>query len=342
LVGLPFPDESSILLSKRLPNRMNGNHIFLGITVLTAMLFTLGWRFVTLKNARLPLWGWPGLAIILLAELLLFLRVRWVGIYFTPIVWTGYLLFADALVYSLKGSSRMADSLRSLLGLACCSVPLWLVFEAYNLRLRNWTYVGLPQNPLLRGLGYTWSFATIWPAIFETADLLSALGLSRDKQHPPAPSSDKEGARGWWGGGSAGRLSTRLTALVLGLACLTVPLLAPPGARGYLFGAVWVGFILLPDPINYSWGGRSVLRDLEQGETSRLSAFLCSGLVCGILWEFWNYWAGAKWLYVFPMGQNWKVFEMPLPGYLGFPAFAVECLVMYEFLRSLRGKVQGA
>jgi len=39
---------------------------------------------------------------------------------------------------------------------------------------------------------------------------------------------------------------------------------------------------------------------------------------------------------VFPILQGWKVFEMPLPGYLGFPAFALECFVMYEFLRTLR------
>jgi hypothetical protein len=323
---LRFQVESSILLAKLLPNLMNGNHILLGIVMLTAMLGTLGWRYSTLKKASVPAWGWPGLAIILLAELLLFLHVRWVEVFFTPIVWTGYLLFADSLVYSLKGSSLMANSLRSFLGLACWSVPLWLVFEAYNLRLRNWTYVGLPQNPLLCGLGYTWSFATIWPAIFETADLVSALGLSRDKR----------------GGGYAYRPTTHLTALVLGLACLTLPLLAPRRVGGYLFGAVWVGFILLLDPINYSWGGRSLLRDLEQGDSSRLTAFLCSGLVCGILWEFWNYWAGAKWLYVFPVWQNWKVFEMPVPGYLGFPPFAVECLAMYEFLHVLRGRVYGA
>jgi hypothetical protein len=306
---------------------MNGNHILLGIVVLTAMLGTLGWRYSTLKKAPLPAWGWPGLAIILLAELLLFLQVRWVRIFFTPIVWTGYLLFADSLVCSVKGSSRMADSWRSFLGLACCSVLLWLIFEAYNLRLRNWTYVGLPQNPLLRGLGYTWSFATIWPAIFETADLVSALGLTGCGKTPV---------------GFVIRPSRHLTALVLGLACLTFPLLVPSGLRGYLFGAVWVGFILLLDPINYSWGGRSLWRDFELGETNRLIAFLCSGLVCGILWEFWNYWASAKWIYVFPMWQNWKVFEMPAPGYLGFPPFGVECWVMYEFLRGLRGRVYGA
>jgi hypothetical protein len=41
-------------------------------------------------------------------------------------------------------------------------------------------------------------------------------------------------------------------------------------------------------------------------------------------------------VYVFPILQAWKIFAMPLSGYLGFPAFALECFVMYEFLRTLR------
>jgi len=28
-----------------------------------------------------------------------------------------------------------------------------------------------------------------------------------------------------------------------------------------------------------------------------------------------------------------KLFEMPLPGYLGFPPFALECYAMYHWLR---------
>ena len=110
--GLPFQVESSILLAKLLPNLMNGNHILLGIVMLAAMLGTLGWRYSTQKKASVPAWGWSGLAIILLAELLLFLRLRWVEVFFTPIVWTGYLLFADSLVCSLKGSSLIGRSLK--------------------------------------------------------------------------------------------------------------------------------------------------------------------------------------------------------------------------------------
>ena len=41
-----------------------------------------------------------------------------------------------------------------------------------------------------------------------------------------------------------------------------------------------------------------------------------------MLWEFWNYWAGAKWHYSVPIMENLKIFEMPVPGHLGFPAFA--------------------
>src|SRR5262249_674076 len=34
-------------------------------------------------------------------------------------------------------------------------------------------YTGLPENWFLRMFGYAWSFGTIWPAIFEGADLIS-------------------------------------------------------------------------------------------------------------------------------------------------------------------------
>jgi hypothetical protein len=40
--------------------------------------------------------------------------------------------------------------------------------------------------------------------------------------------------------------------------------------------------------------------------------------------------------------QDWKIFEMPLVGYLGFPPFALECFVMYEYLGTLRRRLRGA
>jgi len=117
---LPFQVESSILLAELLPDLMNGNHILLGIVMLAATLGTLGWRYSTQKKASVPAWGWPGLAIILLAELLLFLRLRWVEVFFTPIVWTGYLpltlwFFGSSCPFARQGMVDHARSARERL-----------------------------------------------------------------------------------------------------------------------------------------------------------------------------------------------------------------------------------
>jgi hypothetical protein len=299
-------------------------HVAAGIIFLVATLLFLAARFYRApKRGGFRWWGQVGLAVILAAEVLLFLRTPWVTTYFTPLVWTGYLLLVDALVASLKGESLLGNSPRRFLALAFWSVPLWLIFEAYNLRLENWTYVGLPANLALRDLGYAWSFATILPAIFETADFIRALGLFSGTRQPR--------------GGSSG--TARAAMVVCGLAFVTLPVLVPQSLGRFLFGAVWVGFLLLLDPLNYYWKGYSFLSDFECGNLATLGSFLAAGWVCGILWEFWNYWAAAKWIYIFPIGQSWKVFEMPLAGYLGFLPFALECKVLYEFLRTARGRL---
>ncbi|MHC4652839.1 MAG: hypothetical protein ACYTES_18520, partial [Planctomycetota bacterium] len=57
------------------------------------------------------------------------------------------------------------------------------------------------------------------------------------------------------------------------------------------------------------------------------------GLTCGVLWEFWNYWAAAKWTYDLPfLGplEQHRLFEMPLPGFGGFLPFALECWVVFQ------------
>jgi hypothetical protein len=62
---------------------------------------------------------------------------------------------------------------------------------------------------------------------------------------------------------------------------------------------------------------------------------MLGGLLCGVVWEFWNYWAGAKWSYSIPFFNKWKIFEMPVLGFLGFLPFALECWVLYHLLRAI-------
>ncbi|MGH9328753.1 MAG: hypothetical protein ACRD2B_18960 [Terriglobia bacterium] len=300
---------------------MGNRHPAIGILILAALIALLAVRYAQAERRQSLSWaGWAGAAVILAAEVLLGFGVRWAAIYFTPLAWTGYLLVTDSLVASLQGTSLFRRSPRGFFALAAWSVPLWVIFEIYNLRLKNWTYVGLPANVWARDAGYVWSFSTIWPAIFETAELAWALGFFRSIPKPRASLS----ATTTWGIGIAGAL------------CVTVPLLLPSHVGSYLFGLVWIGFALLLDPLNARWKGRSLLREWKDGRVATLKCFIFSGIFCGFLWEFWNYWAHARWVYIFPILQRTKIFEMPAPGFLGFPPFAVECLVMYEFLRTLR------
>jgi hypothetical protein len=295
-----------------------------GIALTAATATVLLLEFLRCRARPLPGRGWAGLVALTAAEFLMFRGVQPVATYFTPIAWTAYICLADAMVWAIRGRSRMADEPREFAVTAALSLPLWLIFEAYNLRLRNWTYVGLPANWLARIFGYAWSFMTITPAILITADLVESFGWFSER-----PRGRKYSPQALAGLTAAGAL------------CLAIPLAVPAQVGAYLFAMVWVGFFLLLEPANYRLGLPSLLRDLEQGRPSRLYALLISGWTCGWLWEFWNYWASARWQYIFPLFQEWKIFAMPVPGYLGFLPFALECSVMLVFTRWALGKLSG-
>ena len=294
--------------------------VVLGLILTFSTVAVLVIEFLRHRRARLPLYGWAGIAALGVAEVLMFRGVEVVSIYFTPIAWTCYILFADAAVLAITGHSRLHDAPRRFLQVALLSIPLWLIFEAYNLQLENWTYVGVPTSLVAGLLGYAWSFATIFPGIFETADLIEAFGWFK----PAAPVRFS---------GAAERGMA-----IFGLVCLVLPLVLPQHIAAYLFALVWVGFVFFLDPINHGLGLPSLLADLVAGRRSWFYSLLISGWVCGWLWEFWNYWAAAKWQYNFPIAQQTKIFEMPAPGYLGFLPFALECFTIYVTAAWLIGR----
>ena len=78
-------------------------------TAAAATLLVLGW-FARPRRAPYPLYGYAGLAVLVVAELLLFRRVEPVATYFTPIAWTAYILVVDAAVFSLRGESRLRSA----------------------------------------------------------------------------------------------------------------------------------------------------------------------------------------------------------------------------------------
>jgi hypothetical protein len=266
--------------------------------------------------------GWLGAIVLLVNQALLPWQIDPLARWYTPIMWTGYILLVDAWVLRREGRSLLHDRSREALFMATVSIPLWLVFEGYNVRLRNWAYFGVPEDPIVAGIAYAWAFATIWPGIFETAALLGAGPLPTPPPRrafvPPSPGLRR--------------------AMAVGVVFLVVPPLLPAPVRPWTFGFVWLGFVLLLDPLNARRGRPSFLAAWAAGDRAFVWRWLLAGLVCGVLWEFWNYWALARWRYVgVPVFPSLKLFEMPLAGYLGFPPFALEVFTMYHFVRPLSG-----
>jgi len=273
-------------------------------------------------------WIWMGAAIMIVSEVATLAKIEPFWSWNTPICWTGFIIFADAIVFRARGNSWIHSNPREFTLLTLASIPLWLVFEFFNLYLDNWYYVGLPENWWLRMFGYAWSFGTIWPAIFEGGELTAVMRGSRGS--------------GGSGGSRGSDLPGRLDPSVLpglpglcGLLCvaagalmLASPFFVAPSVARYMAAPVWLGFIFLLDPINAWLGAERLTRE-------RIVNLAWSGLLCGVLWEFWNYWSRAKWHYTVPIMEDLKIFEMPVPGYLGFPAFAFECFTMYVFVRAL-------
>lgn len=235
--------------------------------------------------------------------------------------WWPLLLFLDGLRACLTGKSLVWEQPGEFLRLLFFSVTVWLIFEVFNLWLLNWRYAGMEPRSWLRWPGYALAFATVLPGVLLTAQVLAALGVGAGIRGKP---------RHW--------ANWQPVFLLVGVACLILPVLAP----NYAFPLVWLAFIFLLDPLLDLMTGDSLTRRFLAGERQRPLCLLLAGLLCGIWWELWNYPSLAKWVYTLPVLNFGKIFEMPVLGYLGFLPFALECAVMYEFLKLTEARLSGS
>jgi len=232
--------------------------------------------------------------------------------------WYPYLIFLDGLLGRLKAGSWLLQRPREFARLLFWSTTVWLVFEALNLVLKNWGYVDVVPVGWVRWGGYALAFATVLPGVLLTAEALEALGVFKGIQGRPFNP-------GPW----------QPLSLVVGVPMLVFPLVWPY----YTFPLIWGAFFFLLDPLCDLMGGPSLIARFAGGERRQHLSLLAAGLICGLWWESWNWFAVSKWVYTLPVLNCFKVFEMPLPGYLGFPPFALECMVMYNFIKTLDERV---
>ena len=262
---------------------------------------------------RFPWWGWLGLGLIAAGW---FLAWNTAQRHTFTLLWLGYILLLNALVYRRSGYCLLTHRVPWFLTLFPVSAAFWWLFEHLNQFVRNWHYSGvqaasdwdyfvqasLPFATVLPAVAATWSWLRLWPR-------LDALALPALR--PPA-------GLAWFAAG-AGALS--LGALAIW-----------PQA---LYPMVWLGPLLLLCALQQLLLGESLLAPLARGDWRPLLQSAAAGLVCGFFWELWNYGAVAKWHYSIPYAQRFHLFEMPLVGYAGYLPFGVTCALVMDLVARL-------
>jgi hypothetical protein len=271
-------------------------------------------------SPRLPArlaWG-----VLAVAHAGLLLEWQPLATWFYPLAWWSYIAILDGLLARRGEAPLFTWPPRRLLGLGAASWAFWLLFEAVNLRIANWYYVGVPEMWPLRWLGISLSFATVLPLMEVTARALAPWRRLGPCRVPPVRVTE------------AGRAGLQ----GLGVLCLALPLAFPR----YAFPLVWAFLPLLLDPANHRAGRPSLLGEWERGSARRFVNLLLAGLLCGLLWEAWNFGAVGKWIYTVPFLSETKVFEMPPLGFLGFPPLAVAGYAFTVWTSALWGRLRPA
>lgn len=208
-------------------------------------------------------------------------------------MWTGAALLLWWTSGRYPGAARHS-------ALAAISVPVWWWFELVNQRVENWEYVNpFKPGPFWYAVLASTAFATVVPALCAaTAVLRSCFG----------------------GGPELSGVSRRLASWEVGLGVVCQASVFAYPKVAYPF--VWIAPFLVIDGLGGMVTGRSLLADMKRGRWGEAMLLGGAGLLCGVLWEFWNYWSTPRWIYHVPLLGFGKVFEMPILGYLGYVPFA--------------------
>ncbi len=263
------------------------------------------------------LYGFLGIILIVLVEINFFLKIEPFASKYFILVWIGYILVIDSLVYKLRKRSLIMNYRYQFIGLFLASIVFWWIFELINLKVGNWNYNGIKGiSALGNTLWKTIYFSTVLPAFFETYELIRSVHLfDKIKLHKKH------------------KITKNFLHLMnlIGIITFLLPLIFPE----YFYPLIWLTFFFILDPINYLHKQPSVIGHLKDKKLVIPLSLLLAGIIMGFFWEFWNYLAVTKWYYDIPFLSFFKIFEMPIFGYLGYFPFAFELYAMYFFVESL-------
>lgn len=228
---------------------------------------------------------------------------------FLPL-WLGFILTVNGLSQVLFKTSLLSMMQKKFILLFLVSIPLWWIFEWINLTTKNWNYLlPAPVSTLKYFLGGSIYFSTVVPAVLSISFLFYLL---INKVKPVKRRS------------STINRTTLFISFILGIIFILLIFLLPH----LYFPLLWGGIFLLLEPINYLLKFPSLFKKIEQGEWTLVLSIMVATLFTGFWWELWNYYSFPKWTYNVPELGFFKVFEMPILGYLGYPFFGLE---VYSF-----------
>jgi hypothetical protein len=268
---------------------------------------------------RLPWWGWLSGFLLICFWIIAWKPLEWFKPLqyhtFTPL-WVSYVVFVNALTYRRTGRSLLTHKTRYLLSLFAASSLFWWYFEYLNRFAQNWYYVGGELfTPVSYVVNATIAFSTVLPAVMSTIELLESY-----------PALAQTGFR---------------RPLVLGnprayagavLAFASFGLIGVAALPDYWYPVLWVSPLLIVVSLQVLLNEDNLLQKLQRGEWQAITVPALAALVCGFFWEMWNIYSYPKWSYCIPYVQQFKIFEMPLLGYLGYIPFGLQCRVVADLV----------
>jgi hypothetical protein len=273
---------------------------------------------LTTQHHGFPVWGWLGIGWTGVWWVVAWTQVPWLAAVqehtFTPL-WLGYIVTVNAATFARTGRCLMLHRPGYLLSLFFLSAAFWWLFEYLNRFVQNWYYVGIAEPTSIEYfVRATIPFSTVLPAVLGTAELLTsypAVSAGLDRFRPIHLNSTKPAC---WS--------------LLILTCLG--LFAIGRWPNYLFPLIWVGPLLLVVSLQELAGKPTILSSLTLGDWRGVWVPALAALVCGFVWELWNWKSLVHWEYAIPFVHQFKLFKMPLLGYAGYLPFGLECVAVAD------------
>jgi hypothetical protein len=276
---------------------------------------------------NLPWWGWVAFAVLIISWFLAWTRLPWFELLqrhtFIPL-WFSYIVVANALCFRQSGECPMLNKTVFFLVLFPVSAVFWWYFEYLNQFVRNWYYTGVDFGPITYSIHASISFSTVLPAVYTTRVWISDTKWFRQRFYGLPPLRKFGSVMFVW------------AILLVTCAGLIGVSLWPDE----LFSMLWIAPLLILTSLQRIAGQTSIFSAMAEGDWRPTVSASIAVLICGFFWEMWNYYSLAKWIYNVPYVHRFKIFEMPILGYMGYLPFGLECMAIAELFESkyLNGK----